>query len=87
MWTSKKVKNIAQPNQLNPKIPRVGVGTGGTYGGAFITGGASTDSATIKVEIGTPGTDYDYGTIYICTSSGSVFVSVPADDFLEITVS
>lgn len=78
---------MAQPNQLNPKINRVGVGTGGTYGGCFITGGASTDSATIKVEIGAAGTDYDSGTIYICNTTGSVFIAQNGGDYMQITVS
>ncbi len=75
----------AQPNQLNPIVQRAGVVGGTTSGGIFMTGGASTDSATIIVEIGTPGTDYDYGSQYVCSTTGTIFVATATGTWLKIT--
>ena len=80
---------MAQPNQLNPIVKRVGVTGGSTAGGIFIAGGTSTDSASIIIELGTVGTSFDYGTIYICSTTGSVFVAMPdgGNTFYQITAS
>jgi hypothetical protein len=79
---------VAQPNQLNPIVQRVGIFGGTTTWGIFITGGSSTDSASIKVEIGgTMGTEYDYGTIYINKTAGTSFIAMPngGGTFYKIT--
>jgi hypothetical protein len=61
---------MAIPNGLNPSVARLRL-----PGDVIITAGTSTDSASITLEIGTPGTNVKEGSLYICnaTSTPKVF--------------
>ena len=54
---------MANPNQLNPRFNGIELPCNALP--AIITGGASYSDATIKAEVGTPGTDMAAGSIYI----------------------
>jgi hypothetical protein len=64
---------MAQPNQLNPSVARVGL-----PGNVWIISGVSTSNATIKAEIGVPGTAVAVGSIYIGSSTSTPTIWIAA---------
>lgn len=71
---------MAVPNGLNPSFERIGL-KGGTNAGVVILAGTATDDATIKAEVGTPGTDVSVGSIYIGTSTSTPTIWVASVTF------
>lgn len=63
---------MANPNQQNPYFPRVELKGNPPI---IITGGTSTAAANITIEVGTPGTGVGYGSVYICSSGGTMFIA------------
>jgi len=57
---------MAQPNQLNPVVTRIGLADN-----VWIYAGSAYTDALIQAEVGTPGTDQAQGSLYLSTTSGS----------------
>ena len=64
---------MAISNGLNPYVERLEL-----PGNVIITSGAATDSASIILDLGTPGTDVGEGTIYITNSTGTPKIFIAA---------
>jgi len=65
---------MATPNSLDPSFKIVKL-----PGNIWLTGGASTSSATISAEIGTPGTAMAPGSIYISNATASAEIWIAED--------
>lgn len=78
---------MAVSNAENPWFRRVEFGKGNSPA-VIITSGEATAAANVIIDVGTPGTDVEYGSIYVCNSTGTMFIASPAGNtWFKVTVS